>query len=64
MSLIIHDGDSLYCRHYVSDVFDFNTGIWWRCDDANITEIGDFPERVYTRESHKTTTKKETYVGL
>ena len=42
------------CGHYVSDVFDFNTGIWWHCDDANITEIIiDFPEGVYTRESRK-----------
>ena len=53
MSLIRYNGDSLDCGHYVSDVFDFNTGIWCHCDDTNITEISGFPEGVYTRESHK-----------
>ena len=62
MSLIIHDGDSLDFENYVSDVFHSNTGIWWHCDDANIIEISDFPQGVYTRESHKRTIKKETHV--
>ena len=44
VSLINHDGDSLYCGNYVSDVFDGNTGIWWHCDDDNITEISDLPK--------------------
>ena len=56
-------GDSLDCEIYFSDVFDVNTGIWWHCDDVNITEISDFPEGVYTRESHKLQ-KKETYFRL
>ena len=42
----MHDGDSLDYEHYVSDVFDTNTGIWWHCDDVNITEISDLPEGV------------------
>ena len=42
VSLINHDGDSLDCGHYVSDIFDSSTGIWWHCDDDNITEISDF----------------------
>ena len=54
----MRDGDSLDCGNYVSDVFDVKTGIWWHCDDANITEISDFIEGVYTRESRKMTTKK------
>ena len=33
VSLIKHDGDSLDCGHYVSDVFDSITGIWWHCSD-------------------------------
>ena len=41
------------CGHYVSDVFDANTGIWWHYDDNNITEISDLPEGVYNRESHQ-----------
>ena len=53
MSLINHGGDSLDCENYVSDVFDSNTGIWWHCDDDNITQIGDLPKGVYIREIHK-----------
>ena len=63
VSLIIHIGDYLDCGNCVSHVFDANTEIWYHCDDSNITEISDFPEGVYTRESRKlTTTKRETYV--
>ena len=54
MSLINHDGDSLDCGHYVSDVFNANTGIWWHCDDDNITQISDLPKVVYIIESQKT----------
>ena len=43
VSLINHDGDSLDCGHYVSDVFDSSTGIWWHCDYDNITQISDLP---------------------
>ena len=54
----MYDGNYLDCGHYVSDDFDANTGIWWHCDDSNITEISDFSEGVYTRDSCKLTTKK------
>ena len=53
VSLIMHDGTSLYCGHYISDIFNTNTGIWWHCDSDEITEISDFPEGIYTIESHK-----------
>ena len=53
VSLINHGGDSLDCGHYVSDVFDTSTGIWWHCDDNNITEISDLPKEVYYREAQK-----------
>ena len=46
MSLINHDGDSLDCGHYVGDVFDANTGVWWHCDDDNITQITDLAQGV------------------
>ena len=59
----MHDEEYLDCGHYISDFFDTSTGIWRHCDDANITEISDFPEGVYTRESHKLQ-KKETYFRL
>ena len=58
VSLINNDGDSLDCGHYVSDVFDSNTGIWWHCDDDNITELSDLPKGVYYRETRKPTNKK------
>ena len=54
------------CGHYVSDVFDSSTGIWWHCDDNNITEISDLPKGVYYRRTHKPTKKRlmqgSTYV--
>ena len=53
VSMINHDGDSLECGHYVSDVFDRSTGIWWQCDDDNITAISDLPKGVYYRETQK-----------
>ena len=54
MSLINHDGDSLDFGHYVSDVFDCSTYVWWHCDDGNITQIGDLPKGVYYRDTKKT----------
>ena len=46
MSLINHDGDSLDCGNFVSDVFDVNIRILWRCDDDNITQISNLPKGV------------------
>ena len=60
----MHDVASLYFGHYASNVFDFNTGICWYCDDANITEINDMLEGFFTRESQKQPNKKENYVRL
>ena len=54
----MYDSEYLYYGHYVSDVFDANTGIWWHCDDANIIEISYFPEGVYNRESRKLKKRK------
>ena len=53
MSLINHYGDSLGCGHYVSDVFDDNTGICWHCDDDNITQISYLPKQVYIQDIRK-----------
>ena len=57
VSLITHDGNSLDCGHYVSDVFDSSTGIWWHCDDDNIAEISDLQKGVSYRDNHKPTKK-------
>ena len=57
----MYDDDSLDFGHYVSNVFDTNTGIWWHCGDDNITKISDLSEGVYIIDVHK---KKEIIVGL
>ena len=61
VSRINHDGDSLDFGHYVSNIFDANTGIWWHCDDDNITQISDLPKGVYIRESEQ---KKKNRVRI
>ena len=53
----MHEGTLLYSVHYYSDVFYVITGIWWDCDDDEITQISNFLEGIYTIESHK---KKDT----
>ena len=45
----MHDGSSLDCEHYISDVFYVNTGIWWHYYNDKTTQISDFTEGVYTR---------------
>ena len=40
--------ESLDFGNYVNDIFDANTGMWWHCDDNEITEISGFQESVYT----------------
>ena len=45
VSLINHDGKSLYCGNYVSDVFNSSTGTWWHCDDDNITQTSGLTKR-------------------
>ena len=62
VSLINHDGGSLDCGHYVSDVFYSSTGIWWHCDDDNITEISDLPKGVYYRETQEPTKNKKILI--
>ena len=57
--LINHDDDSLDFGYYVSDVFDSSTGIWWHCDDDNITEFSGLPKGVYYRDTHKHMKKKK-----
>ena len=60
--MIMHDGGSLDYGHYVSDVLDTNTGIWWHCDDYEITEVRDFTEGVYNIESNKKNYREEKFL--
>ena len=53
VSLTNHDDDSLNCGNYVINVLDGSTGIWWHCDDDNITQVSDIPKGIYYIESHK-----------
>ena len=53
VSLINNDGDSLDCWHYVNDDFNSSTGVWWHCDDDNITETIDLRKGVYYIETHE-----------
>ena len=46
----MHYGNTLYYGHYVIDCLDAKTGIWWHCDDKNITKISDF-QKLYKLES-------------
>ena len=57
MSLINHDGESLGFGNSVGDVFYTNTGIWWHCDDENITQICDFTKRGLCHKKTTTTNK-------
>ena len=58
VSLIMYMVYSFDCGHYYSEIFDFNTGIWWHCDDDEITKIINFPEGVCIREKTKRYRKK------
>ena len=62
--MINHDGDSLYCGNYESDVFNTNTGIWWQCADNNITQMSDIRKGRYIREIHKKKKKKKSDVRI
>ena len=33
--------------HYACDVFYYNKGTWWNCDDATITHYSGYPMNVY-----------------
>ena len=54
----MHDGKSLDCEHYVSDVFDTNTGMLWHYDNDNITQISYLPEGVILERFTKKTRKE------
>ena len=58
VSMIMHEGTLSVIGNYYNDVFDVKTVIWWHFDDYEITQISDFSEDVYTRESHKKKTQK------
>ena len=58
MSLLLHDSDSLDCVHYISNVFDTNTGICWHCD---VIYQKDFILEIFTKNNNN---KKESNVRI
>ena len=46
ISGIIHECNSIGSSHYCCDVLDFNTAIWWRCDDETVTELTGLTDNV------------------
>ena len=50
--------------HWIVDIisvffFDPITGIWWHCDNDETTEISNFLEGIYTKDSHKNNINKK-----
>ena len=54
-----HDGNSMSTGQHLCDKLDFNTGIWWCCDDNNITQLRWIPEIVYSVAPYTTSGKKK-----
>ena len=44
--------------NYYSDTLDFNTGVWQRCDDDNMTQIKRISDACYRNVPMKYTGKK------
>ena len=49
----MYEFPSFNSGNYYSKTLDLNTGISSHCDQAEITQISNFPEDVYTRENNK-----------
>ena len=50
--------------HYFCDVLDYNTGTWWNCDDATITQYSGYPMNVYDNlsiDSKQKTEREKSY---
>ena len=48
---------------YVCDVLDYNTGIWWNCDDEKITQYPRYPMNVYNDLSSELKKRKKKRYG-
>ena len=51
------EGNSMSTGHYYCDILEFNTGIWWRCDDDNITQLRVISECFYSVAPYPTSGK-------
>jgi hypothetical protein len=41
VALLYHIGHSAYGGHYVADVLEWDSGLWWHCDDDSTSSIAD-----------------------
>ena len=48
VSIKLHICNDLDKGHYVCDILDYNTGIWWNYDDETITQYPGYPSNVYS----------------
>ena len=46
-SIKLHIGNDMDQVQYVCDVLEYNTGIWWNCDDEKVTQYPGYPMNVY-----------------
>ena len=53
VSINIHIGKDRDSGHYVYDLLDYNTGIWWIFDDDMITNYSGYLENIYDDFSHE-----------
>ena len=44
--------------NYLGEILEFYTGIWWWCDDDNITQFRGIPENIYSVAPYPTKGKK------
>ena len=58
VSIKLHVGKYMDSGHYFCDVLDYNTVMWWNCDDDTITNYSGYPENVYDNLSNKNEQKK------
>ena len=39
VAVLYHKGVSVDSGHYIANVCDYNTNVWWKCDDSTVTKI-------------------------
>ncbi|WZZ00357.1 hypothetical protein YC2023_072685 [Brassica napus] len=58
-AVLIHKGSAVNSGHYVAHIKDEKTGLWWKFDDEEVSELGTHP----FNEASSSTPKSETNVA-
>ncbi|KAG5393767.1 hypothetical protein IGI04_023730 [Brassica rapa subsp. trilocularis] len=58
-AVLIHKGSAVNSGHYVAHIKDEKTGLWWKFDDEQVSELGTHP----FNEASSSTPKSETNVA-